>query len=136
EFLRSNPSTLREAFFRARITKACFEDERTTTTITSPNDLNIAVPDQVLEESTLHTSDKWTQLNDTKDEKYRAIKDAAALRAKLNSLQQQAINGDLGAITSMGGLPNHMEASEKELPVLKSPLEQESMFRRQEGMLR
>ncbi|GJT98703.1 hypothetical protein Tco_1094221 [Tanacetum coccineum] len=58
EFLRSNSSTLGEAFFRARITEAHFEDERTTTTIANPNDLNIAVPDQVLEESTLHTSDK------------------------------------------------------------------------------
>ncbi|GJS90179.1 hypothetical protein Tco_0772815 [Tanacetum coccineum] len=170
EFLRLNPSTLGEAFFRARITEARFEDDRTTTTIANPNDLNIAVPDQVLKESTLHTSDKVevvptsmvtiyeehgcqesvsgsrifksdisglvSQLKDAKDEHYRAMKDTAALRAKLNSLQQQAINGDLGVITSKGGLPDHMKASEKELPVLKSPLEQESMFRRQEGMLR
>nr|GFA95970.1 hypothetical protein [Tanacetum cinerariifolium] len=40
------------------MTEAHFEDERTTTTITNPNDLNIAVPDQVLKESTFHTSDK------------------------------------------------------------------------------
>nr|GEY70238.1 zinc finger, PHD-type, DC1 [Tanacetum cinerariifolium] len=38
--------------------------------------------------------------------------------------------GDLGAITSKGGPPNHMRASEKELTVLKSPLEQKSMFKR------
>ncbi|GJT30353.1 hypothetical protein Tco_0910628 [Tanacetum coccineum] len=44
--------------------------------------------------------------------------------------------GDLGAITSKGGPPDHMRASEKELVVLKSPLEQKSMFRRQERMLR
>ncbi|GKA85140.1 hypothetical protein Tco_0806794 [Tanacetum coccineum] len=44
--------------------------------------------------------------------------------------------GDLGAITSKGGPPYHMRASEKELVVLKSPLEQKSMFRRQERMLR
>ncbi|GJW75986.1 hypothetical protein Tco_0137668 [Tanacetum coccineum] len=40
--------------------------------------------------------------------------------------------GDLDAITSKGGPPNHMRASEKELAVLKSPLEQKSMFRLQE----
>ncbi|GKA99951.1 hypothetical protein Tco_0827945, partial [Tanacetum coccineum] len=44
--------------------------------------------------------------------------------------------GDLGAITSKGGPPDHMRASEKELVVLKFPLEQKSMFRRQERMLR
>nr|GEZ91915.1 hypothetical protein [Tanacetum cinerariifolium] len=38
--------------------EARFEDERTTTTIANPSDLNIVVSDQVLEESTLHTSDK------------------------------------------------------------------------------
>ncbi|GKB41362.1 hypothetical protein Tco_0886304 [Tanacetum coccineum] len=44
--------------------------------------------------------------------------------------------GDLCAITSKGGPLYHMRASEKELVVLKSPLEQKSMFRRQERMLR
>ncbi|GKB48241.1 hypothetical protein Tco_0898994 [Tanacetum coccineum] len=44
--------------------------------------------------------------------------------------------GDLGVITSKGGLPDHMRASEIELNVLKSPLKQTSMFRRQERMLR
>ncbi|GKF71869.1 hypothetical protein Tco_0207983, partial [Tanacetum coccineum] len=44
--------------------------------------------------------------------------------------------GDLGAITSKGGLPDHMRAGEIELAVLKSPLEQKSMFRRQGRMLR
>ncbi|GKB20013.1 hypothetical protein Tco_0853936 [Tanacetum coccineum] len=197
ELLRSNPTTLGEAFSL---------DERTTTTI-NLNDLNIAVPDQVLEESTLHTSDKVeavstsmgatyeehgcqdglrpvttrsasgkkgigcgsgkrdcgriksgevlgikksasgsgisesdisglvSQLKEAEDEQHRAMEDAAALRAELNSLQQQAINGDIGAIISKGGLPDHMQASEKELAVLKSPLEQESLFKRQEGIL-
>nr|GEV10769.1 hypothetical protein [Tanacetum cinerariifolium] len=45
-------------------------------------------------------------------------------------------NGDLSAITSKGGPPDHMRASEKELAVLKSPLEQKSKFMRQERMLR
>nr|GEZ92904.1 hypothetical protein [Tanacetum cinerariifolium] len=38
--------------------KARFKDEQATTTIANPNDLNISVPDQELEELTLHTSDK------------------------------------------------------------------------------
>ncbi|GKB23644.1 hypothetical protein Tco_0863045, partial [Tanacetum coccineum] len=58
ELLRLNPTTLGEAISLARMTEARFEDERTTTTIANPNDLNIAVPNQVLKESTLHTSNK------------------------------------------------------------------------------
>nr|GEX04557.1 hypothetical protein [Tanacetum cinerariifolium] len=58
KLLRSNPTTLGEAFSLARMTETCFEDERTTTTIANPNNFNIAVPNQALEESTLHTSDK------------------------------------------------------------------------------
>nr|GEW55596.1 hypothetical protein [Tanacetum cinerariifolium] len=54
----SNPSTLGEAFFKACITEARFEDEQTATTIVNLNDLNIAIPDQVLEESILHSLDK------------------------------------------------------------------------------
>ncbi|GJU83965.1 hypothetical protein Tco_1291511 [Tanacetum coccineum] len=45
--------------------------------------------------------------------------------------------GDLGAITSKGGPPDHIRASEKELVVLKVPLEQKkSLFQRLERMLR
>ncbi|KAJ0792145.1 hypothetical protein HanOQP8_Chr01g0014081 [Helianthus annuus] len=76
------------------------------------------------------------RLKEAEEEQYRAEEDAAALRAELNSLQQQAISGDLGAIASRGGPPDHMQAIEKELADLKSQLEQESMLRRQEGMLR
>ncbi|GKA05806.1 hypothetical protein Tco_0684926 [Tanacetum coccineum] len=57
ELLR-RPTTFVEAFSLARMAEARFEDERTTTTIVNPNDLNTATPDQVLEESILHTSDK------------------------------------------------------------------------------
>ncbi|GKD64300.1 hypothetical protein Tco_1306408, partial [Tanacetum coccineum] len=53
ELLRARPTTLVEAFSLSRMTEARFEDERTTTTIVNPNDLNIAIPDQVLEESIL-----------------------------------------------------------------------------------
>nr|GEW80178.1 hypothetical protein [Tanacetum cinerariifolium] len=77
------------------------------------------------------------QLRDANDKPYRAMLDAAALKAKLNSLQLQVINNDdFGVITSRGGPSYHMQTSEKELAVFKSPLDQESMFRRQEGMLR
>ncbi|GJZ31355.1 hypothetical protein Tco_0576402 [Tanacetum coccineum] len=70
ELLRARPTTLVEAFSLARMTEARFEDERTTTTIVNPNDLNIAIPDQVLEESILHTSDKIkiTSDNDARDQ--------------------------------------------------------------------
>ncbi|KAK9057587.1 hypothetical protein SSX86_022423 [Deinandra increscens subsp. villosa] len=76
------------------------------------------------------------RLKEAEEEQYRAEEDTAALRAELNSLQQQAISGDLAAIASRGGPPDHMQAIEKELADLKSQLEQESMLRRQEGMLR
>ncbi|XP_071689371.1 uncharacterized protein [Rutidosis leptorrhynchoides] len=76
------------------------------------------------------------RMKEAEEEQYRAEEDAAALRAELNSLQQQAISGDLGSVASRGGPPDHMQAIEKELAELKSQLEQESMLRRQEGMLR
>ncbi|GJY08585.1 hypothetical protein Tco_0375639 [Tanacetum coccineum] len=143
KLLRARPTTLVEAFSLARMTEAYFKDDHTTTTIANPNDLNRAVPDQVLKESTLYTPDKGVgcgsgrqDFGRIKSEECRAMEDAAALRAKLNSLQQQEISSDLGAITSKGGPLDHMQASEKELVVLKSPLEQESIFSSQKGTLR
>ncbi|GJX47129.1 hypothetical protein Tco_0272319 [Tanacetum coccineum] len=52
------------------MTEAYFEDEQTTTTIINPNDLNIAIPDQVFEESILYTPDKVeiTSDNDARDQ--------------------------------------------------------------------
>nr|XP_043609380.1 paramyosin [Erigeron canadensis] len=76
------------------------------------------------------------RLKEAEQEQYRAEEDAAALRAELNSLQQQAMDGDRGAMSSRGGPPDHLQHIEKELADLKSQLEQESMLRRQEGMLR
>ncbi|GJW31637.1 hypothetical protein Tco_0051669 [Tanacetum coccineum] len=58
DLLRARPKTLGEAFALARITEARFKDERATTVIAKPNDLNIAVQVQDIEETTLHTSDK------------------------------------------------------------------------------
>ncbi|GJS17700.1 hypothetical protein Tco_0412172 [Tanacetum coccineum] len=70
ELLRARLTTLVEAFSLAHMTEARFEEERTTTTIVNPNDLNIEIPDQVLEESILHTSDKGeiTSDNDARDQ--------------------------------------------------------------------
>ncbi|GJZ58467.1 hypothetical protein Tco_0613961 [Tanacetum coccineum] len=145
ELLRSYPLTLGEAFFRTRIIEARFEDENNQAVDTNvgdqedpdvknkqenQDDPNIAIPDQVLEESILHTSDKSgisglvPQLRDAKDEALRAMLDATALKAKLNSLQLQVINDDLGVITSRGAPSYHMQTSEKEFDVLKSPLDQ------------
>lgn len=72
------------------------------------------------------------RLKEAEEEQYRAEEDAAALRAEVNSLQQQAISGSLGSITSMGNSPDHLQALEKELANLKSQLEQESLLRQQE----
>nr|GEW90544.1 retrovirus-related Pol polyprotein from transposon TNT 1-94 [Tanacetum cinerariifolium] len=43
ELLRVRPTTLAKAFSLAHITEACFEDERSPTTIAKPNDLNIGI---------------------------------------------------------------------------------------------
>nr|GEW83918.1 reverse transcriptase domain-containing protein [Tanacetum cinerariifolium] len=58
DLLRARPITLGEVFALARITDARFEDERATTVIAKPNNLNIAVQVQDIEETTLHTSNK------------------------------------------------------------------------------
>ncbi|GKB75172.1 hypothetical protein Tco_0936584 [Tanacetum coccineum] len=49
ELLRSNPITLGETFFKAHITEAHFKEERFTTTIAKANDLNTGVQVQDLE---------------------------------------------------------------------------------------
>ncbi|GJY63429.1 hypothetical protein Tco_0464889 [Tanacetum coccineum] len=98
------------------------------------DDPNISVSRSGISESGI--SGMVPQLRDAKDEPYRAMLDAAALKAELNSLQLQVINDDIGSITSQRDPSYHMQTSEKELVVLKSQLDQESMFRRQEGMLR
>ncbi|KAK6152693.1 hypothetical protein DH2020_012332 [Rehmannia glutinosa] len=62
----------------------------------------------------------------------RAEEDAAALRAELNSLQQQAMHNPQGGITSTGYSVDQIQAMEKELSNLRSKLEQESILRQQE----
>ncbi|GJS87897.1 hypothetical protein Tco_0770533 [Tanacetum coccineum] len=150
DLLRARPTTLGEAFALARITEACFEDDKATTVIAKPNDLNIAVQVQDIEETTLHTSDKVevvsTSMVATSEE--HGYQDGFCMVATyeehgcqdglkhVTTRSPAGKKGDLGVITSKGGPPDHMRASEKELDVLKSLLKQKSMFRRQERMLR
>ncbi|KAA8543822.1 hypothetical protein F0562_022001 [Nyssa sinensis] len=75
------------------------------------------------------------RLKEAEEEQYRAEEDAAALRAELNSLQQQAMSGSLAGMISMGNSPDHIQSIEKELANLKSQLEQESLLRLQEQQL-
>ncbi|KAF5189001.1 myosin heavy chain-like protein [Thalictrum thalictroides] len=73
------------------------------------------------------------RLKEAEDEQYRTEEDAAALRAELNSLQQQAMMNPLGGIPSMGSIsPDHLQGVEKELASLKFELQQESLLRQQE----
>ncbi|XP_031286402.1 GRIP1-associated protein 1 [Pistacia vera] len=77
------------------------------------------------------------RLKEAEEEQYRAEEDAAALRAELNSLQQQAMSGPPVGITSMGispmGIsPDHIQTLEKELASLKYELQQELQLRQQE----
>ncbi|GJW63242.1 hypothetical protein Tco_0115126 [Tanacetum coccineum] len=150
DLLRARPKTLGEAFTLARITEARFEDERATTIIAKPNNLNIAVQVQNIEETTLHTSNKVEAVSTSMVATYEehGCQDGFCMVATYEEQECQDglkpvttrssawEKGNLGAITSKGGPPDHMRASEKELVVLKFPLEQKSMFRRQERMLR
>ncbi|KAM3326066.1 filamin A-interacting protein 1-like isoform X1 [Capsicum chacoense] len=72
------------------------------------------------------------RLKEVEEEQYRAEEDAAALRAELNSLQQQAMTSPVSGLTSMNFPPDHMHAMEKELANLKSQLEQVTLLRQQE----
>ncbi|KAM7259909.1 hypothetical protein ACFE04_015650 [Oxalis oulophora] len=72
------------------------------------------------------------RIKEAEEEQYRAEEDSAALRAELNLIQQQAMNGPVGGVTSMGIPPEHVQNLEKELTSLKSDLQRESMLRQQE----
>ncbi|XVE59325.1 hypothetical protein DITRI_Ditri05aG0036800 [Diplodiscus trichospermus] len=72
------------------------------------------------------------RLKEAEDEQYRAEEDAAALRAELNSMQQQAMSSAFDGINAMGNSPDQVQALEKELARLKSELQQESLSRQQE----
>ncbi|XP_021642521.2 autophagy-related protein 23 isoform X2 [Hevea brasiliensis] len=73
------------------------------------------------------------RVKEAEEEQYRAEEAAAALRAELNSIQQQAMNSNiLGGIASVGISPDQVQSLEKELASLKSNLQQESLLRQQE----
>ncbi|GKC14442.1 hypothetical protein Tco_1011224 [Tanacetum coccineum] len=103
--------------------------------VANPNDLNKARPDQVLEESTSHTSDKVEVVSTSMVATYEKHGCQDGLKP-ITTTFAAGKKGDLGAISSKGGPPDHMQASEKELAVLKSPLKEKSMSMRQERMLR
>ncbi|GAV78311.1 hypothetical protein CFOL_v3_21779 [Cephalotus follicularis] len=75
------------------------------------------------------------RLKEAEEEQYRAEEDAAALRAELNSIQQQAMGGAIGGMAHMGISPDQLQTLEKELANLKSELQQESLLRQQERQL-
>ncbi|GJU56493.1 hypothetical protein Tco_1230207 [Tanacetum coccineum] len=122
-------------FMMARIIEARFEDERATTSIANPNDLNKARPDQVLEESTSHTSDKVEAVSTSMIATYEEHGCQDGLK-HITTTSVAGKKGDLGAISSKEGPPDHMQASEKDLAILKSPLKEKSMSMCQERMLR
>ncbi|GJV63009.1 hypothetical protein Tco_1473837 [Tanacetum coccineum] len=122
DLLRARPITLGEASALARITKARFEDERATTFISKPNDLNIAVQVQDIEETTLHTSDKVEVVSTSMVTTYEehGCQDGFCMVATYEEQGSQdglkpvttktptRKKGDLGAITSKGGLSDHI----------------------------
>ncbi|XP_074268022.1 uncharacterized protein LOC141591543 isoform X2 [Silene latifolia] len=71
------------------------------------------------------------RLKEAEEEQYRAEEDAAALRAELNSIHQQAINDSAGSMSSMGS-PDQIHIWEKELNNLKLEFERELKLRQQE----
>ncbi|GKA95989.1 hypothetical protein Tco_0818084 [Tanacetum coccineum] len=129
DLLRARPTTLKEAFASARITKACFEDERATTVIAKPNDLNIVVQVQDIEETTLHTSDKVEVVSTSMVATYEehGCHDGFSMVATheeqgcqdglkhVTTRSPTGKKGDLDAITSKGGPPYHVRASERML---------------------
>ncbi|KAL7082074.1 hypothetical protein ACP275_14G077700 [Erythranthe tilingii] len=75
------------------------------------------------------------RMKEAEEEQYRAEEDAAALRAELNSLHQQAMSNTPAGINATGYSVDQMQAIEKELSNLRSNLEQESILRQQEHQL-
>ncbi|XP_062015665.1 uncharacterized protein LOC133732191 [Rosa rugosa] len=72
------------------------------------------------------------RLKDAEEEQYRAEEDAASLRAELNMIQQQTLNGSLCALNSIANPPDQIKTLEIELANIKSEFQRESMFRLQE----
>ncbi|KAJ6803148.1 lamin-1 [Iris pallida] len=72
------------------------------------------------------------RLKEAEEEQYRAEEDAAALRAELNSLQQQVMGNPFGGGPSTKDLAENVVAMEQEIVDLKSKFQQESFLRQQE----
>ncbi|RYQ98164.1 hypothetical protein Ahy_B08g094228 isoform B [Arachis hypogaea] len=72
------------------------------------------------------------RLKEAEDEQYRAEEDAAALRAELNSIQQQSMTSPVNAISPLGPPPDQLQILEKELAGLRLQLQRETMLRHQE----
>ncbi|KAI3851813.1 hypothetical protein MKX03_034168 [Papaver bracteatum] len=72
------------------------------------------------------------RLKEAEEEQYRTEEQAEALRAELNSLQQQAMMNPAGIISPMGSSPDRIQALETDIANLKSELQQESLLRQQE----
>ncbi|XP_028775694.1 uncharacterized protein LOC114732564 [Neltuma alba] len=72
------------------------------------------------------------RLKEAEDEQYRAEEDAAALRAELNLIQQQAMTSTVGTISLPGIPPEQIQRLENELASLRSELQRESLLRQQE----
>nr|GEU47412.1 retrovirus-related Pol polyprotein from transposon TNT 1-94 [Tanacetum cinerariifolium] len=85
--IEERPTTLVEAFSLARMIETRFENERTTTTIVNPNDLNIAIPHQVLKKSIIHTSDK---VEITSDNDARAQASEVEMKVLVDGKQDDA----------------------------------------------
>ncbi|XP_054812001.1 uncharacterized protein LOC129313120 isoform X2 [Prosopis cineraria] len=71
-------------------------------------------------------------LKEAEDEQYRAEEDAAALRAELNLIQQQAMTSTGGTISLPGIPPEQIQRLENELAILRSEWQRESLLRQQE----
>lgn len=71
------------------------------------------------------------RLKDAEDEQYRAEEDAAALRAELNSLQQQEVRNPFNDVTLVNKSAEDIQALEKEISELKSELLRESAVKQQ-----
>ncbi|GKD52734.1 hypothetical protein Tco_1281710 [Tanacetum coccineum] len=135
ELLRARPTTLGEAFSLARITEARFEVKRSIIDIAITNDLKVGVQVQDLKETIYHKPDKVEAVSTSMVATYEEHSCQDGLKP-VTTTSAAGKKGDLGAISSKGGPPDHMQASEKELAVLKSPLKEKSMSMRQERMLR
>ncbi|KAI5413484.1 protein CROWDED NUCLEI 1 [Lathyrus oleraceus] len=71
------------------------------------------------------------RLKEAEEEQYRAEEDAAALRAELNSVQQQSMTSTVSTIPSLGPPDHHLQILENELAGLKLELQRESLMRHQ-----